>query len=336
LTTPNIHLLRGDDVYSVALTVKKITQTLGTDFDAAMNTSRLDGRSASFEDLQTAATTLPFFGSNRLVVVDYALSKIDKSVQEKFLKLLDSTPGSTHLVLQVEDHRKWRKDANGSWIQIWETFSPSHWLVKSIEAHPNAEVIDLALPEEKNMDVWVSAEAKRQGGAFEPEAARELAQHTGNDTGIASQEISKLLMYVDFKRPVNQTDVLECVSVEGSADVFVMLDELVEGKIPQAQSLMRRLLEDTPPEAILGAVIHRFRQLIQVREALDAREDLKVLVERKVLFSNQVGRYSSAARRFSLQQLEGVFGRLLEMDVQAKTSVIDLETNLEMFVVELN
>lgn len=331
----NIHLLRGDDVYSVALAVKKIIQTLGADFDAAMNTSRLDGKSASFEELQTAATTLPFFGSSRLLVVENALAKIDKNTQEKFLKLLDTAPPSTHLILQVEDHRKWRKDANGNWIQVWETLSATHWLIKWIDAHDNAEIIDLALPEEKNMDAWVNAEAKRQGGTFEPEAARELARHTGNDTGIASQEIAKLLMYVDFKRPVNQTDVLECVSVEGSADVFVMLDELVEGKIQQAQSLMRRLLESTPPEAIIGAVIHRFRQLIQVREALDAREDLKLLVERKVLFGNQVGKYSSAARRFSMPQLRAIYARLLEMDVQAKTSVVDLETNLEMFVMEL-
>lgn len=331
----NIHLLRGDDVYSVTLAVKKITQTLGAEFDAAMNTSRLDGKTASFEELQTAATTLPFFGSSRLLVVENALAKIDKTAQDKFLKLLDAAPPSTHLILQVEDHRKWRKDVGGNWIQVWETLSATHWLVKWIETHDNAEVIDLALPEEKNMDAWVNAEAKRQGGTFEPEAARELARHTGNDTGIASQEIAKLLMYVDFKRPVNQTDVLECVSVEGSADVFVMLDELVEGKIQQAQSLMRRLLESTPPEAIIGAVIHRFRQLIQVREALDAREDLKVLVERKVLFGNQVGKYSSAARRFSMTQLRAIYARLLEMDVQAKTSVVDLETNLEMFVMEL-
>ena len=335
MSKANIHLLRGDDVYSVALKVKTISQSLGADFDAAMNFSKMDGKSASFEDLQTALTTLPFFGSSRLVQVDSALAKIDKQNQEKFLKLLDSTPDSTHVILQVEDHRKWRKDANGSWVQVWESLSAAHWLVKWIESHPNAEIIDLALPDEKTMDTWIAAEAKRQGGAFDSEAARELARHTGNDTGVASQEIAKLLMYVDFKRPVNPTDVLECVSVEGSADVFVMLDELVEGRIASAQSLMRRLLESTPPEAIFGALAHRFRQLIQVRETLDAREDVKVLVERKVLFANQTGKYTSAARRFSLEQLRGIHERLLEMDVQAKTSQVDLETNLELFVMEM-
>lgn len=335
MSKANIHLLRGDDLYSVSLTVKTITASLGADYDAAMNTSRMDGKSASFEDLQTALTTLPFFGSNRLVMVDNALAKIDKNSQEKFLKLLDATPNTTHAIFQVEDHRKWRKDANGSWIQLWETLSPTHWLVKWIAAHENAEIIDLALPDEKTMDSWVAAEAKRLGGLFEPEAARELARHTGNDTGIASQEISKLLTFVDFKRAVNVKDVIECVSVEGSADVFVMLDELVEGKIQQAQSLMRKLLESTPPEAILGAVIHRFRQLIQVREALDAREDLKVLVDRKVLFGNQVGKYSTAARRFSMSQLTDIYARLLQMDVQSKTSSVGLDTNLEMLVMEL-
>ncbi len=335
MSSKNIHILRGDDVYSVALAVKTIMQTLGADFDPSMNFSRLDGKSVSFEDLQTAFTTLPFFGSSRLVVVDSALSRVEKGNQEKFLKLLDATPDSTHIVLQVEDHRKWRKDANGSWIQIWETLSDSHWLVKWINAHENAEIIDLALPDEKNMDAWVNAEAKRQGGTFEPEAARELARHTGNDTGVASQEISKLLMFVNFARPVTVNDVVECVSVEGSVDVFVMLDDLVEGRISQAQSLMRRLLEDTPPEAIMGALIHRFRQLIQVREALDAREDLKVLVDRKVLFNNQVNKYSTAARRFNMSQLKGIYSHLLDMDVEAKTSQVDLETNLEMFVMQM-
>ena len=61
----------------------------------------------------------------------------------------------------------------------------------------------------------------------------------------------------------------------------------------EAHSLMHRLLEEDPPEVILGAVSHRFRQLILVREALDAREDLKILVERKVIFNNQAGKYPS-------------------------------------------
>jgi DNA polymerase III delta subunit len=88
-----------------------------------------------------------------------------------------------------------------------------------------------------------------------------------------------------------------------------MLDALVEGRVQEAQSLLHRLLEEDPPEVILGAVSHRFRQLIQVREALDEREDLKVLVDRKVIFNNQSTKYATHARRFTMQKLETLYKR---------------------------
>jgi DNA polymerase III delta subunit len=65
-------------------------------------------------------------------------------------------------------------------------------------------------------------------------------------------------MYVNFARSITAKDVIEMVSDEGSADVFVMLDALVEGRVQEAQSLLHRLLEEDPPEVILGAVSHRF------------------------------------------------------------------------------
>jgi len=68
---------------------------------------------------------------------------------------------------------------------------------------------------------------------------------------------------------------------------------------------------------------------------LDAREDLKALVERKVIFNNQVGKYTTHARRFNMAQLEAIYHHLLEMDLQAKTSFTDMESDLETMVVEI-
>ena len=209
--------------------------------------------------------------------------------------------------------------------------------------HDNAEIMDSPLPDERDMPAWVIREAKRQGGQFSPDAAAELSRHTGNDTGIASQEIAKLLMYVNFQRAVTVEDVIECVSVEGSADIFKMLDQLMAGQKKEAQAMMHQLLEDTQPEMILGAVAHRFRQLIQVRDALDAGEDVSALVKSRIIFSNQVGAYTQAARRYTMERLKDIFTRLLQMDVQNKLwddsspleeIQVDLKTNLELLVME--
>jgi DNA polymerase III delta subunit len=329
----NIHLLRGDDAHSIRLRLEALVKSLGTDFDSTMNLTRLDAKTAGLDDIQNAVSTLPFFGSSRMVILDNALAKAEKSYQVKYLAMLESIPPGTTLALLVEDHQKWRKDS-GNWTRVWETLTPAHWLIKWFTAHENAAIIDLPLPDDKEMDTWILAEVKRQRGIFETEAARELTVHTGNNTAIASQEIAKLLMYVDGKRPVSRRDVLELVSVEGSADVFTMLDYLMEGRAREAQALMHRLLDDNQPEVILGAVTHRFRQLIMVREVLDSREDVQILAEKKILFGNQVSKYTAAARRYTLQKLEALYHQLLDMDVLAKTTRSDLETGLELFVIQ--
>lgn len=344
MTGKSIHLLRGNDGFSIELQLKTIIAGLGADFDSSLNMNKIDGKIASLDDLQMSVSTLPFFGSKQLVVMANTISCVDKAKQEKFLKILESAPDTTHLVLLVDDRTRWRKDSQGKWQQYWETLNQEHWLTKWVQNHGNAEIIDVPLPDEKAMPQWVITEGKRLGGQFSPDAAAELCRHTGNDTGIAGQEIAKLLMYVNFERPVTVDDVIDCVSVEGSADVFKMLDMLMGGQKKEAQSMMHRLLDDSQPEMILGAVSHRFRQLIQVREVLDSGGSVQALVKDKVIFNNQAENYSAAARRYPMARLKEVFGRLLEMDVQSKMWLgdsrvdaiqVDLKTNLELLVMEL-
>ena len=330
----HIHLLHGDDSFSLNRAIKELLAQAGDPAEVDMNTTRLDGKQVTFEEIQNAVNTLPFFGGARWVIVESALAKIDKARSEKFMHMLAAMPPDNQLVLTVEDHQRWRKDAGNNWIQVWETLHDGHWLTQWAAAHTQVETKAFPLPDEKAMDGWVSAEVKRQGGTIQPEAARELSRHVGNETSIASQEITKLLTYVNYQRAITARDVIELVSDEGSADVFVMLDALVEGRVKEAQSLMHSLLEQDQPEVILGAISHRFRQLIQVREALDAHEDLKVLVDRKVIFNNQVGKYTQHARRYSMEKLERFYRQLLDMDIQSKTSQVDLEASLEVFVME--
>lgn len=335
MDAPNLHLLRGDDKNGIAQYLKQIISGLGADFDPGMNLTRLDGKSSSLDDLKMAVNSLPFFGSYRLVIFDSVPGRLDKTNQNQFTQVLENIPPTTHLVIVAEDHQKWRRDG-GSWTQSWESLPSSHWLVKWFSARQGAEVIDLPLPEARQMDSWISKEVQKQGGRIEPSAAYELGTHTGTDTSIASQEISKLLTYVNFERAITREDVLELVSEEGSTDVFVMLDRLMEGKTAEAQAMMRRLLGDSQPEILLGAVIHRFRQLIQVCEGMEAGDDPADLARKTGVFQNRINAYMGAARRYGMTGLIGIYRRLLEMDVQAKTSRVDLATNLELFILEAN
>ena len=333
MTAAHLHLLRGDDQYSIKLQITRIQEGLGVDFDPAMNLTHLDGRAASVEEMRTAVSTLPFFGSSRLVMINFGNVKLDKGRQDSLSPLLASVPPTTHLVLIVEDHQKWRRD-QGSWVQVWETFNASHWLVKWFSSNPAAEIIDTGLPDTRQMPSWIIQETKRQGGKVDNAAANELSLHTGNDTSIASQEIAKLLMYVDFKRTVTQEDVLELVSEAGSADVFEMLDRMMAGREKEAQVMMRRLLDDSQPEIILGAVVHRFRQLLLVSEVLDNDELPAEAAHKLGILPRKMDEFVAAARRYGPQKLEQIYHHLLEIDLQSKTSQVDLASSLELLIIE--
>lgn len=332
----NILILHGDDAFSIEREVKRALSTLGSPTEAEMNSMRLDGKTTSAEEIHNAVTTLPFFGDRRMVILSSALGKGDKSRQEKLSKTLDGAPSSTTVILIVEDHTRWRKDADGRWERFWEVLTDSHWLMQWARNHPQAEVKAFALPDLKTMPEWILRETRDQGGKMDADAANELEQHVGNETSVASQEINKLLTYVNFARPVTREDVIALVAEAGTADAFAMADALVEGRTRAAQQMIRALLDDTPPEVVLGSIIFRIRQLIQVREALDSGEDLKTLVDKRIIFrGKQEETARNQARRFSMFALKGIYRRLLEIDLQAKTSQIDLATNLEMLVVEI-
>lgn len=331
----NIQILHGDDTFSIQREIRQAAQQLSSTFDAGMNTLRLDGKTASLEEISTAVTTLPFFGGDRLVILEPLPAKLDKSRQEKFIKILDGVPESTILLMVVEDHPRWRKDGS-DWQRSWDVLNSAHWLTKWSKDRPNVSIQSFPLPDAREMDAWVQKEAAAQGGKFSAEGAHELAQSIGNDTSIASQEIGKLLMYVNGARPVTREDVILLVSDAGSSDVFSMLDAMVEGRTREAQQMLHRQLDDTPPEVILGAVIHRFRQLIQVREALDAGDDLRGLIAQRVVFAGkQADRATNQAHRYSMQELKRIYRRLLELDIQSKTSQLDLASSLEVLVVEM-
>ena len=100
---PIVYLLRGDDREEIETKLSDFFQRLGAPDMAEMNTTRLEGKSTSLNDLRGAALAMPFLTERRLVIVEDALAPYQGSGKQKtregFLELLDSLPQTTALVL---------------------------------------------------------------------------------------------------------------------------------------------------------------------------------------------------------------------------------------------
>ncbi|MBM3150920.1 MAG: DNA polymerase III subunit delta [Chloroflexi bacterium] len=312
-----ILFLYGNDEFAIHQRLDEIQARLDED---GLNTARLEARTASPDDLNNALNAAPFLAERRLVFLGGPSARYTTpEARKEFLESIAHLPPTTHLALHEAIEPK--EEAR-------------HWLVKAAEKS-GFETARCMAPRQWEMAGWIVNETRAQGGAIEQGAAARLAGMVGEHNRQAAQEISKLLTYVDYARPITLADVEAVSVVSAQASVFALVDALAGGEGRAAQSLLHRLLEDEEPFALWGMVIRQFRLLILAREALDGRGTLQEAQQKIHEAAYSVEKAYKQAARFNMPALEAIYRRLLAMDEAAKTGEMPLEVALDLFVVEL-
>jgi len=319
---PNLYFLFGNDEFAITRKLKEFEADFSDPTSADMNTARLDARSMSEDDLNNAVNAMPFLAKRRLVLLQNISSKYNNpSTRKKFLEFIGNTPETTRLVMyeSVEP-----RDAEKHWLMKW--------------AEKNSKLIQtraFMLPRLKDMTGWIVNEMKNQAGKIEPRAAEMLKDMVGVDTRQAGMEISKLLAYVNWARPVNAQDVEAVCIVTSQQSVFDFVDALANGNGKSAQHLLHRLLESEDEFALWGMVVRQFRLLLQAREILDGRGNQNDVARALGVHPFVAEKATQQAARFSMESLESIYRKLLRIDEGVKTSQVTLDLALDTLVVEL-
>ncbi len=340
---PIVYILRGDDRQAIEAHLRTFISNLGGPDMAAMNTTRLDGKTAGINELQAAALALPFLAERRLVIVEDALQPYsgrgrvneDSSSEKRadFVALLDSLPTSTALVLVIPDERKSRK-RGGRWETYWNTLNDRHWLIKWTQtAGSRALILDCALPTEREMPGWIVQKAKESGGSVTPSGAQMLAEYVGNNTQRAQQELLKLLTYVNFSAPVSEQEVEKLCFNEMQADIFDMVDALGNRDGKTALRLFHLLLEEGEfSYQIFPMVVRQVRLLIQARELMDMGATDQDLAKSLGVPLFVARKAYNQAQKFDLATLEGLHHHLLEIDLGEKTGSMPGEVAIDVLI----
>jgi DNA polymerase-3 subunit delta len=193
----------------------------------------------------------------------------------------------------------------------------------------------LVRPNDNMMPGWIIKEARSQGGEFAPRAAEELMAQVGSDTRQAAQEVTKLLTYVGWKRPVTAADVQALTPRTAEAVIWALVDALSAGDGHTAQSLLHRFLEDDGEFYVWSMIIRQFRLMLLAREVLDSGGGVPEVMKALRSASYPAEKALKAARHFDMPRLEQLYHRLLEIDEAAKTGGMPLDIALDILVGEL-
>jgi DNA polymerase-3 subunit delta len=364
----NVILLYGNDEYAMARRLKEFESMFADASNADMNTARLDARTMSANDLHNAVMSLPFLADHRLVLLanpsrryvgrktltrvlaqaespaadptlaqdqdqaevetgadDQGPADVPTEAKGKFLELLAGVPPTTRLVISEVIELRTKRDR--------ET-AEKHWLVKWIRK-AGLGLERYALPSPTDMIGWIARQVKKEGGQIGSQAGERLSEMVGADPRQAAQEVTKLLTYVNWSRPITMADVEAVSSYTSEPDVFAMVDALATGQGGPAQRLLHRLLESQDVFSTWGMIIRQFRLLLIAREVIENRGGKRDVERALGVHPFVAGKAFDQAQRFTLPGLENIYHRLLEIDEAAKTGKMSLDVGMELLVVEL-
>jgi DNA polymerase-3 subunit delta len=328
-----LYILQGEDDFSLTRALDEIKKGLGDPSMLATNTTILEGQNVTPGELRMVVETVPFLAEKRLVIVQGLLGRFElqnktprrskksspangrENDAKSFAAAMADLPESTVLVLT--DGRI--KNANP--------------LLKIISG---AKVMSFPLLRGDVLRQWINKEAAVQGADMSPPALDLLARLVGGNLWIMSSEINKLALFA-LGRRIEVEDIKAVVSSAQEANVFAMVDAIMEYKAGVAENLLEQLLQHGASPAYLLVMLSRqLRLVVRAKELRRQRKPDAEIQSRLGLKSEFPFRKTlEQAQRYPLERLKLVYKRLLEADLSIKTGRYDGGLAFNLLIADL-
>ena len=328
-----IHIFYGPDDFSLHQAIKKIKADLGDSEMLAVNTSRLDGRHLTLNELRNACGAVPFLSSYRLVIVNGLLKRFE---------VTQGKPRSSKGIRKSQNKLGEWQDMDSCIKQMPETtvlilvdgkINASNPLLKKLS--PLAEVKRFDLLVNKYLERWIEQRVREENGNITPQAVRLIIELIGGDLWAMSNEIQKLVLYCQG-RSIGVEDVRQMVSYAQETSIFPLVDAILEGKNKIAQRLLHQMYQEGASTTdILGMITRQFR-LIALAKDLEPGLSYQQTRDRLGLKPKYpLGRLLAQARMYSFEGIKQAYDKLLETDLAIKTGQCNDKLAIELLIAEL-
>ncbi len=331
-----LYVLYGQGDFSICQALNEIRADLGDPQMLAVNTARLDGQRLTLSELKNNCNVTPFLSPYRLTIVDGLLERFEaKPSRPRFSKKRVTAKPRGGL-------GEW-KDLPSHIEQMPETtvlvlvdgkISNNNSLLQKLS--PLAEIRVFPMLRARSLKVWIQERVTRESSTITPQAVNLLAELIGGNLWVMDNEIAKLLLYTR-ERSIGEEDVRQLVSYAQEANIFRLVDAVLEGQTRTAQTMLHRLYQEgASPSYILTMISRQFR-LVALASGLRSglsRQELQG--ELGLTSSYALERTLSQAKLYDFESMKQAYNKLLEMDLAVKTGKYDGELALELLVAELS
>jgi len=328
------YILYGKDDFSLQQKLEEIKKELDNQEMLAVNTSIFDDRQLSLSQLKDACSAVPFLCPYRLVIAKGLLGRFElKSGSErrttrsraKLNSGLEEWMGLAEYVRQMPP--------TTMLVLIDGEIKANNRLLKSVASQ--AKVMVFAPVSDRNLSDWIQDRVKQGGGTISPGAIKLLVGLVGADLWTMSSEIDKLLAYCSGQ-VITEDSVKQVTSYAREANIFSLVDAILEGRRNVAQQLLHRLLQEGASPSYVLAMITRQLRLIVIAKDLGPKLSRPENRNRLEPTSDYgLEKAVKQAKAYTLERIKKAYRKLLEADIAIKTGKYDSDLALDLLVVEL-
>jgi DNA polymerase-3 subunit delta len=328
-----LYILQGEDDFSLNRALGEIKKGLGDPSMLATNTTILEGQNVTPGELRMVVETAPFLAEKRLVIVQGLLGRFES--QNKTPRRSKKSPPSNGRENDAKSFAAAMADLPESTVLVLTDgrIKNANPLLKIISG---AKVMSFPLLRGDVLRQWINKEAAVQGADMSPPALDLLARLVGGNLWIMSSEINKLALFA-LGRRIEVEDIKAVVSSAQEANVFAMVDAIMEYKAGVAENLLEQLLQHGASPAYLLVMLSRqLRLVVRAKELRRQRKPDAEIQSRLGLKSEFPFRKTlEQAQRYPLERLKLVYKRLLEADLSIKTGRYDGGLALNLLIADL-
>jgi DNA polymerase III subunit delta len=333
-----LYIFWGEDNYSRDEALQEIKNKLGDMSLLATNTSVFEGHKINVNELKMCTEALPFLAEKRLVIIKGLLeyyetrssskqtgkSSVSASKNDEAQALIDclnKVPQTTIVILT-------------DYIENKKSALTNNRVYKGIVE--KAETRQFPLLKGPKLFQWVQDRVNEKGGSISRQATDILIQFVGSDLFTLNNEIDKLVAF-SSGRQIEEKDIRMVVSAAKEADVFNLVDAIVDQKLELAENILQTLLKNgiAPPQ-ILSLIARQIQLMVQIK---DLKSQKKTTAEMQTKTGINYGfiweKTSARADKYTLDDLKVIYKKLLETDLAIKTGKIEGELALDILVADL-
>ena len=311
-----VYLWHGEERFQMQECLARLKKNYLTDDPSGSGIESCSADEVSPRQIVERANEMSFFQQRLLIIDDVTYFQDGQSAElDPLYEYLANPNQATCLVLLAEKINRGRKlykliEQNG---EIWEFNAPKRY---------------------QEWQDWLKAELKARGKSMNSEAGRLFLERAGHQTGILSQELDKLAVFVGEREIIRVDDVQLLTPRTVETTVFQLLDAVAQRKTGEALRNLHDVLLEEHPLKVLTMLERQLRLLLGAQSWRDQGGNGAELSSVLKISPFEAQKVWQQAQRLSWDALVKAMKECLRTGIALKSSGGDPGFLLEIMVVK--